>query len=324
MVVRFLEPADVVAAAAELAGGRVEQLGAVDLAAVGAALLQVRAAAPEDPAEAAALVFSELTRAAPFLSANRAVAWLAACQLLSLNGGVLAGAAAGDLGALLGEVASGGEVGPLTEWIRARCAPAGRRERKGEVLFERFSDGAREVLDRAAQEARDLGHDFLGTEHLLLGLVETEGGRAAAALARAGVTAQGVREMVRSVIGASEGAGGKPPRFTPRTKKVLELSLREAMRGKSHRIGTEHILLAVIREGSGVASKVMEDLGVDIDRLRRDLVEGVDDVDRLRRELVEGVDALTGRIQRLETECDRLRQILRRHGIEPDSGERSA
>ena len=334
---RFLEAADVLAAAAELAGGRTDELGEVDLARLEAALLRVRAAGPGDPAEAAALVFAELSRARPFPAANRAVAWLAACQLLSLNGGALPAEASPDL-VLLGEVAVGGGVERLTSWIRDRCGPAGRRGEEGRGMFERFSDEAREVVEAAQQEARDLGHDFLGTEHLLLGLLQGRGGVATAALARAGVTTQAVRDGVRSVIGPSSGRAHKSPHFTPRTKKVLELSLREAMRSKSRRIGPEHILLGILREGSGVASKVMEDLGVDAGALRRDLergghasdspvvepgMQGID-LGTYRQRMLGDLDVLTGRIRELEAECDRLRGILHRHGIEPDGGERSA
>jgi hypothetical protein len=151
-------------------------LGEVDLARLEAALGLVRAAEPADPAEAAALVFAELARARPFPATNRAVAWLAACQLVSLNGGALPAGAPEDLVGLLGAVASGGSVDRLASWIRARCGPAGRRGEEGLRMFERFSDDARQVIEDARQEARDLGHDFLGTEHLLLGLLRGRGG----------------------------------------------------------------------------------------------------------------------------------------------------
>ena len=336
--VKFLETADVLAAAAELAGGRSDELGEVDLGRLEAALLRVRAAEPEDADEAAALVFAELTRARPFPHANRAVAWLAACQLLSLNGGVMPAGDSEDLVALLGEVAVGGDVERLTSWIRARCGPAGGRSEEGRRLFERFSDDAREVVEGAQQEARDLGHDFLGTEHLLLGLLRGPSGAATAALEGAGVTTQAVREGVRNLIGPSTGRGRRSPHFTPRTKKVLELSLREAMRSKSSRIGPEHILLGILREGSGVASKVMDDLGVDAGTLRRQVEAGAHasdspmvepglhgiDLGAYRQRMLGDLDVLTGRIRELEAECDRLRGILHRHGIEPDGGERSA
>ena len=333
---RFLDRADVLAAAAELAG-RADELGDVDLMGLEAALFRVRAAEPEDAAEAAAIVFAELARVRLFPSANRAVAWLAACQLLSLNGGELPAEGPDDLVVLLGQVAAGGDVDRLTKWIRARCGPAGRRSKEGPAMFERFSDDAREVVEGAREEARELRHDFLGTEHLLLGLLRGSG-VAAAALGRAGVTAQAVRDEVQSLIGPSAGGGRGAPHFTPRTKKVLELSLREAMRAKSRRIEPEHILLGVLREGSGVASQVLEDLGVEAADLRRDLerghegrshtvvepgLEGVD-LGAYRQRMLGDLDALTGRIRQLEAERDRLRGILHRHGIEPDGGERSA
>ena len=204
-------------------------------------------------------------------------------------------------------------------------------------MFERFSDEARDVLVGARAEARDLGHDFLGTEHLLLGILRQPDGPAAAALARAGATGQAARDGVRVIVGASPGPARTAPRFTPRTKKVLELSLREAVRGRSRRIEPEHILLGLIAEGSGVATRIMKDAGVDLTALRRELrggppfslqvpqprLEGID-LGAYRQRMLGDLDALTGRIKELEAERDRLRGILRRHGMEPDGGERSA
>ena len=337
--VRFLEPADVLAAAGELQDGRLDALGEVDLAALAAALMRVYEARPGDYAEAAALVFVELARARAFPSGNRAVAWLAACQLISLNGGELPAGDPGHLQALLADVTAGADVEALADWIRARCLPAGRSERKGVMMFERFSDEARDVLVHAREEARDLGHDLLGTEHLLLGILAQDDGVAARALGRAGVTRLAVRDAVRKMIGSTPSpALHRAPRFTPRTKKVLELSLREAVRARCRRIGPEHVLLGLIAEGTGVAAKVMENTGVDLKALQRELragglsgrlqapqprLEGID-LGAYRQRMLGDLDALTGRIRDLEAECERLRGILRRHGIEPDGGERSA
>lgn len=334
---RFLEPADVVAAAAQLAGGGADALGAADLGALEAALARVAAADPADPPEAAALVFAELARSRPFPSSNLAVAWLAACQLLSLNDMDLPGAADEGLTRILGQVAGGADVDLLVDWIEARC-PAPGQGGKGVRMFERFSDTGRDAIQLAREEARGLGHDFLGTEHLLLGLVGGEEGPAVTVLAQAGVTAPAVRDGIVSVIGPSSGPGRGLPRLTPRTKKVLELSLREAVRVRSRSIGPEHVLLAIIREGSGVATAVLEDLGVDPRELRRDVLQAMGgiptvadasgsatgDLGAVRQRVLTDIDTLTGRIRELESECERLRGILRRHGVEPDGGERSA
>jgi ATP-dependent Clp protease ATP-binding subunit ClpC len=134
-------------------------------------------------------------------------------------------------------------------------------------VFERFTDRARRVLVLAQEEARLLNHSFIGTEHILLGLIHEHDGIAAQALERCGITLQAVRIQVEEIIGqAGTPPAGSPP-LTPRAKKVLELSLREASQlGHSH-IGTEHLLLGLIREGEGVWAKVIEVLGVDPDNL---------------------------------------------------------
>ncbi len=139
-------------------------------------------------------------------------------------------------------------------------------------MFERFTDRARRVLVLAEEEARLLGHGFIGTEHLLLGLIQEGEGLGAKALGSLGITREAVRAKVEEHIGpAGSAATGKPP-FTPRAKKVLELALREALQLGHNYIGTEHLLLGIVREGKGVAAEVLENLGAELPRVRETVV----------------------------------------------------
>ena len=135
-------------------------------------------------------------------------------------------------------------------------------------MFERFTDRARRVLVLAQEEARLLNHNFIGTEHILLGLIHEGEGVAAKALESLGISLEAVREKVEETIGpAGSSTTGSPP-FTPRAKKVLELSLREALQLGHNYIGTEHMLLRLVREGEGVAVQVLVSLGADLSRVR--------------------------------------------------------
>ncbi len=140
-------------------------------------------------------------------------------------------------------------------------------------MFERFTDRARRVLVLAQEEARDLNHAFIGTEHILLGLIREGEGVAAKALDALGVTFDVVREKVEEAIGANTNPSPGSPPFTPRAKKVLELSLREALQLGHSYIGTEHMLLGLVREGDGVAAQVLNDLGADMARVRTQVIQ---------------------------------------------------
>ncbi len=140
-------------------------------------------------------------------------------------------------------------------------------------MFERFTDRARRVLVLAQEEARDLNHAFIGTEHILLGLIREGEGVAAKALDALGVTFDVVREKVEEAIGANTNPSPGSPPFTPRAKKVLELSLREALQLGHSYIGTEHMLLGLVREGDGVAAQVLSDLGADMARVRTQVIQ---------------------------------------------------
>jgi len=139
-------------------------------------------------------------------------------------------------------------------------------------MFERFTQRARNVVVLAQEEVRRFNHNYLGTEHLLLGLLRDDEGVAARALAAIDVTADKVREQVEGIVGyGEEEAGGQVP-FTPRSKKVLELALRESMQLGHNYIGTEHLLLGMMQDGEGVASKVLVNLGVPPYGLYEDVV----------------------------------------------------
>jgi ATP-dependent Clp protease ATP-binding subunit ClpC len=140
-------------------------------------------------------------------------------------------------------------------------------------MFERFTDRARRVVVLAQQEARDLDHNYIGTEHILLALLDEGQGVAANALTAMGISQDAARQRVEEVIGRGQGASPGHIPFTPRAKKVLELSLRQALQLGHHYIGTEHILLGVIAEGDGVGAHVLVDLGADLDRTRQQVVQ---------------------------------------------------
>jgi ATP-dependent Clp protease ATP-binding subunit ClpA len=249
-------------------------------------------------------------------------------------------------------------------------------------VFEQFTDRARRVVVLAQEEARLLNHNYIGTEHLLLGLVR-EGGVAAKALESLGISLEAVRAQVEAIIGQGQQAPSGHIPFTPRAKKVLELSLREALQLGHNYIGTEHILLGLIREGEGVAAQVLVKLGADLSRTRQqvlqllsgyaggvqpgartrlvrmtvpeDLREAEAQLAQVRRQKQAAVDAedfdqagalraqerklaarvaererawtagvdlaaVVGENQRLHREVERLRELLDRHGIEPDAG----
>jgi ATP-dependent Clp protease ATP-binding subunit ClpC len=140
-------------------------------------------------------------------------------------------------------------------------------------MFERFTDRARRVVVLAQEEARLLNHSYIGTEHILLGLIHEGEGVAAKAMESLGISLEAVRSQVEEIIGQ----GGSSPSghipFTPRAKKVLELSLREALQLGHNYIGTEHILLGLIREGEGVAAQVLVKLGADLSRVRQQVIQ---------------------------------------------------
>jgi ATP-dependent Clp protease ATP-binding subunit ClpA len=242
-------------------------------------------------------------------------------------------------------------------------------------MFERFTDRARRVIVLAQEEAALLNHDYIGTEHLLLGLAHEGQGVAAKALESLGIRLEALRSQVEEAIGRGQQAPSGHIPFTPRAKKVLELSLRESQQLGHNYIGTEHILLGLVREGEGVAAQVLVKLGADLARTRQqviqllsgyaggpeedpgtppvpgDLGEVEEQLAQVRSQKEAAIDAqdfaraaalrdaekqllmrlhldavvqevqrLHGEVQRLHGEVERLRELLRQHGIEPEGG----
>jgi len=140
-------------------------------------------------------------------------------------------------------------------------------------VFERFTDRARRVVVLAQEEARMLNHNYIGTEHVLLGLVHEGEGVAAKALESLGISLEAVRQQVEEIIGQGQQAPSVHIPFTPRAKKVMELALREATDLGHNYIGTEHLLLGLIREGEGVAAQVLVKLGADLPQVRQEVVQ---------------------------------------------------
>jgi ATP-dependent Clp protease ATP-binding subunit ClpC len=140
-------------------------------------------------------------------------------------------------------------------------------------MFERFTTRARRVIVLAQDEARMLNHNYIGTEHILLGLIHEGDGVGARALESLGISLDAVRRQIEEIIGRGQQAPSGHIPFTPRAKKVLELSLREALQLGHDYIGTEHILLGLVREGDGVAAQVLVKLGADLNRVRQQVIQ---------------------------------------------------
>ena len=201
-------------------------------------------------------------------------------------------------------------------------------------MFERFGNRARQVVVGAQHEARALHHGYIGTEHLLLGLVHERSGLGAEVLESMGATEDRVRDRVGHYIQPGDhkdDSSGHIP-FTPRAKKVLELGLREALQLGHDAIGTEHLLLALIREEDGIAGQALADLGVRLDAAREQVIArhpaqpGLPSPPETSRRLLGpegGPPSPAGRplgteVQSLRAEVARLRALLRRHDIDPD------
>src|SRR5918911_4677032 len=134
--------------------------------------------------------------------------------------------------------------------------------------FDKFTKRARRVLTFAQEEAQRLNHNYIGTEHILLGLIREEEGLAAKVLRELGLDQSRVRQVIEEIVGRGQAAPGTRLSLTPRTKRVIELAVDEARRMGHHYIGTEHLLLGLIREGDGLAVNVLKDLGINLDAIR--------------------------------------------------------
>src|SRR5437016_7955260 len=168
------------------------------------------------------------------------------------------------------DVPRGEDVVPRSPSGEERKRASARRT--GE-MFERFTDRARRVVVLAQEEARMLNHNYIGTEHILLGLIHEGEGVAAKALESLNISLEAVRQQVEEIIGQGQAAPTGHIPFTPRAKKGLELSLREALQLGHNYIGTDYILLGLIREGEGVAAQVLQKLGADLNRVRQTVIQ---------------------------------------------------
>jgi ATP-dependent Clp protease ATP-binding subunit ClpA len=194
------------------------------------------------------------------------------------------------------------------------------------TVFERFSDQARRVVVGAQEEARGLSHNFIGTEHLLLGILRDDGCAGFRLLEAFELSLDGVRTRILEIIGRGQAAATGHIPFTPRAKKVLEMSLREALHLGDRFIGSEHILLGLLREGRGVGAQVLTQQGVTLTAVRQRLGdverEQAPDTDETEPdpEAVAGEEMIhvpAEHFARVVAEVARLRDLLRRHGIDP-------
>ena len=197
-------------------------------------------------------------------------------------------------------------------------------------MFERFTDRARRVVVQAQEEARELNHSYIGTEHLLLGILRDGDGAAAGALASLGVGLDAARERVAEITGRGRQAPSGHIPFTPRAKKVLELSLRESLQLGNESIGPGHILLGLITEGHGVAVEVLRILGAEPERVRARVIEVLPEAsdepaERPRPVRIVGTPAQLDQVlRRLDAIDARLAAIERRLGLgEPPAGAES-
>jgi len=321
-----------------------EALDLIDLTAAEAALGQARNRSGEPAAQVAAALLTGLIRHSPLLRGNRQVALLAVLQYLGrqrLGLDLQPAAATRDL---IAGISAGTLAEPaVAAWIssRLRCQPSKevwtmkrltRRGNCGQLeltarvgKFPHFTDRAYRAVTMAEAEAAGLRHNYVGTEHLLLGLLGTGDGVAAKVLTGLGVHAADVRSEIEQIIGRGSAAPTGPSPFTPRSKKVLDLATREARRLGHHYVGTEHVLLGLVREGDGLAAQILGHLGTDragIVQATLRALSGSDPACReQRRALLTGeLSAVLDENDRLHAENERLRLLLRQHGVEPDDG----
>jgi ATP-dependent Clp protease ATP-binding subunit ClpA len=205
-------------------------------------------------------------------------------------------------------------------------------------MFERFTERARQTVVQAQQESRALNHGYIGPEHLLLALVHDSRGMAARALADMGITEDRVRDQLGLAVQPDRTSPSGHIPFTPKAKKSLELSLREALQLGDSYIGTEHILLGLIRQDEGPAAHALQELGADLDRTRDQVIRlhpepsvpddqpdvpGEQPAGQQRRTAVARPvtgepESLRAEVESLQEEIIRLRALLRRHDIDPD------
>jgi hypothetical protein len=324
-------------------------------------------------AEAAGVLLAGLVRERPFDGANRVVAVAVALQFTALNRAELQLEPVAEIDELLDRIAAGDatdqEVG---NFVRSRIehrpvTPEDLQEhlrldlslesldlslesevarlfdeewRKGALMFDRFSDPARRVIVLAQEEARKLDHSYVGTEHVLLGLLEEGQGIAAGVLSVVGIKAPAVRALVVEIVGrGTTGSSSASVPFTPRAKNTCEYAWEEARRRGVDQLGTEHLLLGLLRDGDGVAGQIITKLATDPEQVRRKLEDLIDRRRRgqsavanfltedasswttygRRHHLIAELNAVLDENERLHEQVAHLRDLLRRHDLDPDS-----
>ena len=279
----------------------------------------------------------------PFEGGNRVVSMAVLLQLAGQNGSDLELEPVEELDDLLDRIKDGRAAGPeIVELIQHRlvfrafsnevhCYPE-----EGE-MFEKFSERARRVMVLAQEEARTLDHDYIGTEHILIAIAHEGEGLAAKVLANLNISETAVRATALEIVGRGTKAPPGHIPFTPRSKRVLEYSLREALQLGNNYIGTEHILLGIIQDGEGVAAQVLVKLGADLPKLRQlllnrqrsesvvsDFLAGDGEpflmkMPGRKHYLLGELENLLDENDRLYEQVRRLRDVLRQHNIDPDS-----
>jgi hypothetical protein len=315
-------------------------------------------------AESAGVLLAGLVRARPFGGANRVVAVAVVLQFVTLNRAELQLEPVADVDDLLDRIASGDAGHPeAAAFIRSRLEhhPVTAEDLqehlkielldglgdllqdwwRGDPMYEQFSEPARHVIVLAQEEARGLDHVYVGTEHLLLGLITLGQGVASRVLADLGITAPAVRDLVVEIIGRgrSGAAAGTIP-FTPRAKSTFEFAWGEARARDAEQVGPEHLLLGVLHDGDGVGGQIITKLAESTDEVRgklekhmnwrrrsEDLVAGMLAEDPAntwttygrRHHLLAELNAVLEENERLHEQVAALRDLLRRHNINPDS-----
>ncbi len=372
---QFLDQYDVLAVAARVL--RCSSEAAVErtnLDAVDRVLADVRRT--DGPPEAAAVLLSGLIRARAFDGANRVVTVAVVLQFAAVNQADLRLEPVGEWDDLLDRLTAD-EITPteVADFLRSRLRPervtaddlqqhleaelrledevaalGGEDLWRGAGMFEKFTDRARRVVVLAQAEARGLQHNFIGTEHLLLGLIEEGQGMAAKVLggtpippqrrAGTGITGPAVRDLVVEIIGrGAHPTSGTVP-FTPRARSTLEHTYAEARDLGDDLLDTEHLLLGLLRDGEGVAAQILMKLGTDLDEVRRKVLDWrgrkhrvesavagflTDDADSTwttfgrRHHLLAELSAVLDENERLHEQVAELRALLRRHDIDPDA-----
>jgi hypothetical protein len=326
-----------------------QALDLIDVPAAEAALAQARNRRGAPVEETAAALLTGLINNRPLPRDNSTVALLTVLQFLGqqrIGLDLRPAAAARDL---IAGITTGKLAEPaVATWIGDRLRPLPAKEagimkrltrrRQCEPLavpartakFPHFTDRAFRAVTLAEAEALGLHHNYVGTEHLLLGLLRIDDGVSARVLTRLGVDLPGARAEIEQIIGRGLTAPAGQPPFTPRSKKVLQLASREARWLGHNHVNTEHLLLALVREGAGVAAQILDRLGAHRAAVVEALMQVIGGADPVYREqrhafLLGEFKAILDENDRLHAEVQRLRALLQQHGVEPDdSNARSA